>query len=136
MKKGGEKLSYTSDISDSQWKEIEQYFKNGNRSKHSKRDLVNAVLYIVKTGCQWRQLPHDFPPVFTVHSFYRRARLDGTWERILESLVEKTRIKAGRNANPSYSLIDSQSVKATYASERREIDGGKKKGGAEKAHSD
>jgi putative transposase len=119
-------LSYSSDLSDSQWKEIEPYFKNGNRSKHSKRSLVNAVLYIVKTGCRWRQLPHDFPPVFTVHSFYRRARLDGTWEKILASLVEKTRIQAGRNANPSYSLIDFQSEKTTSASERRGIDGGKK----------
>ena len=57
------------------------------KRKWAKRELVNAVLYLVKTGCQWRNLPHDFPPVFTVHSFYRRARLSGLWDRILAHLV-------------------------------------------------
>ena len=63
--------------------------------KWEKRELVDAVLYLVKTGCQWRNLPHDFPPVFTVHSFYRRARLSGLWDRILAHLVKLTRQKAG-----------------------------------------
>ena len=81
--------------------------------KHSKRELVNAVLYLVDSGCKWRQLPHDFPPAFTVHSFYRRARLSGLWDKILEHLVKLTRRNAGREENPTYALIDSQSVKTT-----------------------
>ena len=68
--------------------------------------MVNAVLYLVKTGCQWRNLPHDFPPA--VHSFYRRTRLNGLWDRILEHLVKVTRQKAGLSEEPTQPLINSQ----------------------------
>ena len=80
----------------------------------------------MNTGSKWRQLPHDFPPYSTVHSFYRRARINGMWKQILKSVVKKTRINAGRKESPSYAIIDSQSVKTTLASEERGIDGGKK----------
>ncbi len=70
---------------------------------------------------------NDFPPVFTVHSFYRRARLSGLWDRILNHLVKLTREKAGRNPNPTYAIIDSQSVKTTSANEQCGFDGGKNK---------
>ena len=76
-------MSYSTDLTDSQWQLIEPVFqtKRGkNFVKHSKRDLVNAVLYLVQTGCQWRLLPNDFPPYSTVWSFYRRAVIDGKWE--------------------------------------------------------
>ena len=96
------------------------------RCKWSKRELTNAVLYLVDTGCKWRQLPHDFPPYSTVHSFYRRARINGMWNKILKYVVKKARINAGRKESPSYAIIDSQSVKTTLASEERGIDGGKK----------
>ena len=71
-------------------------------------------------------IPHDFPPNSTVHSFYRRARISGLWDKILEHLVKKTRTNAGREGSPSYAIIDSQSVKTVAASEERGIDGGKK----------
>ena len=93
--------------------------------KWSKRELTDAVLYMVDSGCKWRQLPHDFPPYSTVHSFYRRARMSGLWDRILEHLVRVTRENAGRKDSPSYGIIDSQSVKTVGASEDRGIDGGK-----------
>ena len=80
----------------------------------------------MNTGSKWRQLPHDLPPYSTVHSFYRRARISGLWDKILEHLVKKTRTDAGRKENPSYALVDSQSVKTVAASEERGIDGGKK----------
>ena len=92
-----------------------------------KRELVDAVLYFVKTGCQWRHLPHDFPPYSTVHSFYRRARLSGLWDVVLRHLVAKTRKDAGRKPGPTYAIIDSQSVKTVAAGEQRGIDGGKKR---------
>jgi putative transposase len=124
-------MGYSSDVTDNQWSKICGYFEGENRGKHfckhSKRELVNGVLYVVKTGCQWRLLPHDFPPYTTVWNFYRRARIKGLWDKILADLVDQSRVAAGRNKMPSYALIDSQSVKTTGAAEERGIDGGKKR---------
>jgi len=110
------------------------FFVGENRGKHfqahKKRMLIDAVLYFVKTGCQWRQLPNDFPKWKTVFSFFRRAKKNRLWENIMDTLVKKTRVKAGRQETPTYCLIDSQSVKTVYASESRGIDGGKKRRGA------
>ena len=86
-----------------------------------------GLLYLLDSGCKWRSLPHDFPPHSTVHTFYRRARIDGLWEKVLDEMVEKTRIEKGRDASPSYGIVDSQSVKTIYASAERGIDGGKKR---------
>ena len=94
--------------------------------EHSKRDLINAVLYLVKTGCQWRLLPNDFPPHDAVWSFYRRAVKSGKWEKAMDVMVKKVRIDAGRKSTPTYGLIDSQSAKTTSASDDRGFDGGKK----------
>ena len=126
MKKENRK-SYPSDLTDRQWKEIEALYTGMRKCKWSKRELTNAVLYLVDTGCKWRQLPHDFPPYSTVHSFYRRARINGLWNKILEHIVKKTQINAGRKESPSYAIIDSQSVKTTLASEERGINGEKNK---------
>ena len=127
-------MGYATDLTDRQWLIIEAFFVGENRGKHlqkrSKRELVNAVLYLNKTGCQWRLLPNDFPPYPTIWSFYRRAVKSGLWERIMDCLVGKSRVSAGRTAMPSYSLIDSQSAKTVAASEERGIDGGKKGKGA------
>ena len=125
--------NYPSDLTDTQWEQIEKHFPQGPNSDHHKRSLINAVLYLVDSGCKWRALPHDFPPHSTVHTFYRRARIDGLWEKVLDEMVEKTRIKEGRNASPSYGIADSQSVKTIYASDERGIDGGKNER-KEKAH--
>ena len=122
-------MGYSTDLTDKQWAKIEHIFrsnKGANFVKHSKRDLVNAVLYLVKTGCQWRLLPNDFPPYVTVWSFYRRAVKSGKWEKAMDMLVKKTREDAGRKPGPSYGLIDSQSAKTTLASDDRGYDGGKK----------
>lgn len=122
-------MKYLTDLTNKQWNMIKDFFvvrKGKNLQKHSKRSLVNAVIYVVKTGCQWRLIPNDFPPYPTVWSFYRRAKKSGLWEKIMQKLVRKTREKAGRNSDPSYGLIDSQSVKTCYNSENRGIDGGKK----------
>jgi putative transposase len=122
-------MTYPSDLTDSQWDLIKPHFdtKNyGKRRKHSRRRLINGVLYVVKTGCQWHFLPRDFPPYKTVYSFYKRAKDKGIWEKMMKDLVEKSRISMGRSPHPSYSLIDSQSVKTTSAAIDRGIDGGKK----------
>ena len=122
-------MGYATDLSDTQWELIEEYFvvkKGKHLQEHEKRELVNAVLYRVKTGCQWRLLPNDFPPHDTVWSFYRRACAKGIWEKAMDKLVVKVRVDAGRSPEPSYSLIDSQSTKTTNKNENRGIDGGKK----------
>ncbi len=117
---------YPTDLTDSQWSQIEPLFAGMREYKYSKRELLNAVLYVVDSGCKWRQLPHDFPAWQTVYSFFRRAIESGLWDKILKHLVEVTRKRAGRNPNPTYAIIDSQSVKTVYASEQIGFDGGKK----------
>ena len=121
-----ERQAYGSDLTDSQWAKIEPLYTGIRNCKWSKRELTNGVLYLVDSGCKWRQLPHDFPPYSTVYSFYRRALKSGLWDKILEHLVKVTRKKAGRNIDPSYAIIDSQSVKTVGPSEERGMDGGKK----------
>jgi len=126
-------MGYITDLTDSQWRIIAPFFSGENRGKHfakySKRELVNAVLYINKTGCQWRLLPNDFPPHDTVWSFYRRAKESGLWEKIMDAFVAKTRLDNGKAVMPTYAIIDSQSVKTTLAAEERGVDGGKKSKG-------
>jgi putative transposase len=85
-----------------------------------------CCFYNIKTGCQWRFLPKDFPLYLTVHSFYWRAKKNGIWEQMMPDLVKKSPMNMGRNPNPSYSLIDSQSVKITDKAKNTGIDGGKK----------
>ena len=122
-----ERQSYPTDLTDSQWAIIAPLFVGMREYKYSKRELLNAVLYVVDSGCKWRQLPHDFPKWQTVYSFFRRSIEKNLWDKILEHLVKVTRKKAERNPNPSYALIDSQSVKTAYASDQRGLDGGKKR---------
>ena len=126
-----ERRKYASDLSDSQWAIIQPLLPPaGNKSKWEKRELIDAVLYFVDNGCKWRNLPHDFPPYTTVANFYYAAIRSGLWEKIRAALVERVRTNTGRNADPSYAIIDSQSVKTVSAAEERGIDGGKKQKGA------
>ena len=120
--------AYDTELTDEQWKLIEPLiWKSGNRVNGKRGELINAVLYIVDSGCKWRQLPHDFPPYTTVLNFYRKAVREGLWDKILKMLVQKTRETNGKSDNPTYALIDSQSVKTVYNSEKCGFDGGKKR---------
>lgn len=110
---------YETVVTDERWEIIKPLFVNMRKRKREKRELVNVILYLVKTGCQWRNLPHDFPPVFTVHSFYRRVRLSGLWDRILEHLVKLARQRAGLSEMPTQASIDSQSVKSHQSGESK-----------------
>ena len=119
--------NYSTDLSDSQWQVIAPYLKDKRKRKYSHRVLLNAILYLVKTGCQWRMLPHDYPKWQTVYFYFSRWKRDGTLEHIQQQLVEKQREKAGRKAEPSVAIIDAQSVKTTLvAGESRGFDAGKK----------
>ncbi len=84
-------------------------------------------MYVTKTGGQWRTLPHDYPPYSIVYNIYSRAKKKRTWEKVMQFLVKGTRTKAGKSAEPSYALIDSQSVKTAYHSDKKDYDRGKTK---------
>ncbi len=85
----------------------------GRPWKHPVREVVDAVMYLVRTGCQWRTLPREFPPWSTVHAWFRRWRLDGTWERVNAALRARVRAEAGRRPTPSGAILDSQSARTT-----------------------
>ena len=89
--------SYPTDLSDSQWQVIEPYLKDKRKRKYTYRVLINAIFYLVKTGCQWRMLPHDFPKWQLVYYYFSKWKRDETIALIQEALVEKVRIKAGKN---------------------------------------
>ena len=98
---------YPSDITDTQWEIIADYFPQNGNNDHHKRSLINVVLYLLDNGCKWRSIPHDYPHWSTVHSFYYRARKSELWEQVQQAVVKKTWIDAGRNESPSYGIIDS-----------------------------
>ena len=110
-----ERKPYPSDVTDGQWRLIEPSIPppgwGGRPRAHDMREVVNAMLYVVRTGCSWRQVPHDFPPWETVYRYFRRFQQDGTWERIHDGLRARVRRKAGRKPTPSVGILDSQSVK-------------------------
>ena len=109
--------AYTSDLTDAPWERLAPLIppaKPGGRPRSvNMRAIVNAIFYRTKTGCQWRNLPHDLPPWGTVAGYYRLWRRSGVWEAIHDALREQVRIAAGREATPSAAIIDSQSVKTT-----------------------
>jgi putative transposase len=120
---------YDTDLTDQQFALVESFLpkpKRTGRPPADLREVLNGILYLVRTGCQWRLLPHDFPPWSTVHTWYRRWRNDGTWQRINEALRQQVRSAAGRDPNPRASAADSQSVKTTPQGGSKGFDNGKK----------
>jgi putative transposase len=109
------RIPYASDLTEEQWQLIEPWIprpKPGGRPRTvNLREVINAILYLNRTGCAWRLLPHEFPPWGTVHYYYRRFRLEGVWPRIHDRLREQVRRKEGRKPTPSAAILDSQTVK-------------------------
>ncbi len=119
--------NYPTNVSDSQWQIISKYLDVNRKRKYDLREIVNAILYLVKTGCQWRMLPADFAPWETAYYYFSMWKKEEVFEIIHEALVEKTRVIKGRKEEPAVGIIDAQSVKNTLvSSENKGFDAGKK----------
>lgn len=108
---------YPTDLTDRQWAILESLVpavKPGGRPlKHPRREIVDALLYVLRGGISWRALPHAYPPWQTVYDYFRRWRDDGTWEHINTTLRERLRVTLGREPTPSAAIIDRQRVRTT-----------------------
>jgi putative transposase len=122
--------NYPSDVTDEQWQVIKSLLPkkrtDGGRPPLDRRIILNAILYVVRTGCQWRQLPRDFPNWKSVYTVFWRWRKGGVWERIHHALRERLRRATGKKATPTVAIIDSQSVRTAEGGEERGFDAGKK----------
>lgn len=112
-----DRCEYSTDLTDPQWKLIAPLLPKPARTGRPRtvtfREIVNGILYVVRGGCAWRLLPHDFPKWKTVYTYFRLWRIAGLWKEIHDMLRGKTRRHAGRKSTPSAAIVDSQSVKTT-----------------------
>jgi putative transposase len=108
---------YPSDLTDKQWQLVKPLLppaKKGGRPRSTdEREIINAIFYVLKSGCAWRMLPHDFPPHQTIYEFCCAWQQDGTWQKIHDTLRARVRLATGKKPQPSAGIVDSQSVKTT-----------------------
>ena len=133
-------LRYPSDLTDAEWALIERLIPpakpGGNKRTVEVREIVNGVMYILGTGCQWAALPKDLPPRSTVNDYFRRWEYDGTLDRIHHALYVPCREQAGRQASPTAAIIDSQSAKGAEKGGVRSTRRGMTRARRSKARSD
>lgn len=119
--------NYSTNVSDNQWQILSQYFDVTRKRKYEIREIVNAIFYISKTGCQWRLLPENFAPWKLVFYYFTTWKKNGIYEIMQQDLVENCREQADKNVEPTAAIIDAQSVKNTLVNcENKGFDAGKK----------
>ncbi len=112
-----ERKAYPSDLTDAQWEVLEPLIpavaEDATNVAYSRREIVNGILYVLRSGCPWRLVPHDLPAWGTVYWYFRTWRNEGVWDQILHTLRKQVRHKQGREPEPSAAVIDSQSIKTS-----------------------
>lgn len=108
-----ERKTYPTDLKDKEWEQLLPLLPLKRTKPEKMREYINAILYVLRTGCAWRMLPHDFPPWSTVYDVFAKLSRNGTWQRLNDELRAKIRVDNDRNAEPSVLIADSQSVKTT-----------------------
>jgi transposase len=130
------RMAYPSDLTDAQWEILEPLIPAISPEAayyvHCRREIVNAILYVLRSGCPWRLLPHEFPAWGTVYSYFRLWQKQGIWDQVLKTLRMEVRKKDGRDAEPSAAIIDSQSIKTSAVrGPEKGYDAGKKNLGSQ-----
>ena len=120
------KKNYPSNLTDNQYETILGIICDTRKRRRSLKEIFDAIFYLLKTGCQWRQLPGDFPAWQSVYYYFRKWSRDGTFKKLHDYLRGLLRRRAGKETSPSVGVIDSQSVRGTYRGKERGIDGGKR----------
>jgi transposase len=136
MRTNASRKRYPTDLSDAQWEKlaplIPETSPNATCETIPRRELVNGVLYVLRTGCAWRHMPHDLPNGKTVYHYFRQWKLQGVWEQAMTALRKQTRQELKREEEPSAAIIDSQSIKTSFVrGSERGFDAGKKNLGSQ-----
>jgi transposase len=135
----GTRKAYPSDLTEAEWEKLEPLIpaiaEDATHVVYERKEIVNAIFYVLRSGCPWRMMPHDLPIWGSVYDYFRQWRQDGIWDEVLKTLRQEVREREGRKSEPSAAVIDSQSIKTSAVrGPDKGYDAGKKNLGAQTHH--